>query len=61
MARHEGGCLCGEVRFVADKEPMRVTVCHCHFCQRTTGTAYLVEPVFAEGRLSHHRRYAQDL
>src|SRR5476649_955249 len=48
MARHEGGCLCGEVRFVVDKEPMRVTVCHCHFCQRTTGTAYLVEPVFAE-------------
>jgi hypothetical protein len=48
MARHEGGCLCGDVRFVADTEPMRVTVCHCHFCQRTTGTAYLVEPVFAE-------------
>ncbi len=48
MARHEGGCLCGEVRFEVDKEPARVTVCHCHFCQRTTGTAYLVEPVFAE-------------
>ena len=46
MARHEGGCLCGEVRFAATTEPMRVTVCHCHFCQRTTGTAYLVEPVF---------------
>ena len=48
MARHEGGCLCGEVRFVADTEPMRVTVCHCRFCQRTTGTAYLVEPIFAK-------------
>ena len=48
MAHHEGGCLCGEVRFVADTEPMRVTVCHCRFCQRTTGSAYLVEPVFAK-------------
>jgi hypothetical protein len=27
---------------------MRVTVCHCRFCQRNTGTAYLVEPVFAK-------------
>ena len=47
-ARHEGGCLCGEVRFAVSADPMRVTVCHCHFCQRTTGTAYLVEPVFAK-------------
>ena len=48
MARHEGGCLCGEVRFVADVDPMRVTVCHCRFCQRTTGSAYMVQPVFAK-------------
>jgi hypothetical protein len=46
MSRHEGGCLCGAVRFAVSKEPMRVTVCHCRFCQRNTGTAYLVEPVF---------------
>jgi hypothetical protein len=48
MSRHGGGCLCGEVRFAVDTEPMRIAVCHCHFCQRTTGTAYLVEPVFAK-------------
>ncbi len=48
MARHEGGCLCGEVRFVAKTAPARVTVCHCHFCQRTTGSAYMVQPVFAK-------------
>src|SRR5260370_26664857 len=48
MARHEGGCLCGAVRFAVSADPMRVTVCHCRFCQRTTGTAYLVEPVFAK-------------
>ena len=48
MARHEGGCLCGAVRFAASAQPMRVAVCHCRFCQRNTGTAYLVEPVFAK-------------
>jgi hypothetical protein len=48
MARHEGGCLCGAVRFAVSADPMRVTVCHCRFCQRNTGTAYLVEPVFAK-------------
>jgi hypothetical protein len=48
MTRHEGGCLCGAVRFALSADPLRVTVCHCHFCQRNTGTAYLVEPVFAK-------------
>jgi hypothetical protein len=48
MARHEGGCLCGAVRFAVSADPMRVTVCHCRFCQRNTGMAYLVEPVFAK-------------
>lgn len=48
MARHEGGCLCGDVRFVVDTEPTRVTVCHCRFCQRATGAAYMVQPVFSK-------------
>ena len=41
-----GGCLCGEVRYKALSEPVRVTICHCTFCQRITGSAFLVEPVF---------------
>jgi hypothetical protein len=48
MARHEGGCLCGKVRFAVSADPMRVTVCHCRFCQRNTGTAYLAEPAVAK-------------
>lgn len=46
MPRHEGGCLCGEVRFAINADPRRINVCHCRFCQRNTGTAYLVEPTF---------------
>ncbi len=43
---HEGGCLCGAVRFHARGAPVRITVCHCSFCQRITGSAFLVEPIF---------------
>ncbi len=43
---NEGGCLCGAVRYRTTAEPQRVTVCHCAFCQKVTGTAFLVEPIF---------------
>jgi hypothetical protein len=43
---HHGGCLCGDVRYAVAAEPLRVTICHCTFCQRFTGTAFLVEPIF---------------
>ncbi len=46
MTNAQGGCLCGNVRYEAGKQPTRVTVCHCKFCQRATGGAYLVEPIF---------------
>jgi hypothetical protein len=43
---HEGGCLCNAVRYRTQGEPIRVTICHCRFCQRATGGAYMVEPIF---------------
>jgi hypothetical protein len=43
---HVGGCLCGDVRYKTLAEPLRVTICHCRFCQRFTGSSYLVEPIF---------------
>ena len=41
-----GGCVCGAVRFKATGEPYRVTICHCRWCQRRTGTAFGTEVVF---------------
>jgi hypothetical protein len=48
MPAHEGGCLCGAIRYAVKTPPMRVTICHCRFCQRATGSAYLVEPIFGK-------------
>ena len=49
MTSHEGGCLCGDTRYKTVTEPVRLTICHCSFCQRMTGSAYLVEPIFRKG------------
>lgn len=49
---HDGGCVCGTVRFTATGEPLRVTICHCTWCQRRTGTAFGTEAVFASGQVT---------
>ncbi len=46
MSVADGGCLCGGIRYKVQSPPKRVTICHCKFCQRATGSAYLVEPIF---------------
>ncbi|AKH99616.1 hypothetical protein IMCC20628_00897 [Hoeflea sp. IMCC20628] len=52
MTHAEGGCLCGRVRYAVNAQPSRLTICHCKFCQRATGSAYLVEPVFEDANFS---------
>jgi hypothetical protein len=46
-----GGCVCGAARFKARGEPLRVTICHCKWCQRRTGTAFGTEVVFDSGQV----------
>lgn len=43
---HKGRCLCGAIRYETLAEPLRVTICHCRFCQRLTGSSFLLEPIF---------------
>ncbi len=40
MAKISGGCSCGKVRFSADADPTFVAVCHCHACQKASGSAF---------------------
>jgi hypothetical protein len=43
---HEGGCLCGDVRYRVRGLPLEAIVCHCNFCQRRTGGAFSIELFF---------------
>jgi hypothetical protein len=36
----EGECHCGEVRFTAEVDPSRVTLCHCTDCQTLSGAPF---------------------
>lgn len=46
----QGRCLCGALVYEAEGQPSTVTVCHCRFCQRATGGAYLVDALFKRAR-----------
>ena len=37
---HEGGCLCGQVRYRTIGSPKRAAVCHCRYCQLRAGSAF---------------------
>ena len=37
---HEGGCLCGAVRYVYAARPLALNACHCTDCKRLSGSSY---------------------
>jgi hypothetical protein len=39
-ATHDGGCLCGRVRFVFSGPILLTSACHCRGCQQLTGSAF---------------------
>ena len=49
----EGGCGCGAVRYRLADEPYIVHNCHCHLCQRQTGTGSAVNAFIESDRLEH--------
>ena len=52
MASYQGGCLRGALRYETMGEPHRIVFCHCRFCQRATGTAYLLDAMFARSNFN---------
>lgn len=43
----EGGCRCGQVRFLANAPPLITMACHCTGCQRMTASAFSLSAAFA--------------
>ena len=48
-----GGCLCGTVRFKVRGEPLRVGLCHCQDCRRTSGSPFSFFSVWPRDTFSH--------
>src|ERR1700742_44445 len=46
-----GGCACGAVRYRLADAPMFVNCCHCTWCQRETGGAFVINAVIERDRL----------
>jgi hypothetical protein len=40
MGKLDGHCMCGNVTYTCDAEPVAMAVCHCTECQRQAGTAF---------------------
>ncbi|MFI4933483.1 MAG: GFA family protein [Caulobacterales bacterium] len=48
----EGGCACGAVRYRLTSAPMFVHCCHCHDCQRQTGSAFVLNALIETDRIA---------
>ena len=46
-----GGCACGAVRYRMAGPPMFVHCCHCHECQRQTGSAFVINALIEADRV----------
>ena len=47
----EGGCACGSVRYALLVAPMFVHCCHCSYCQRETGSAFVINALVEAGQV----------
>jgi hypothetical protein len=46
---YEGGCHCGVIRYTCSKDPELTFYCHCHDCQKTTGSPFSLELMIDRG------------
>lgn len=54
MNQFTGGCLCGDVRFIATGAPYRVGVCHCMDCRKHHGALFHASAIFPVSAVQIH-------
>nr|WP_319485340.1 GFA family protein [uncultured Cohaesibacter sp.] len=47
-----GGCSCGAIRYQIETAPMIVHCCHCTWCQRETGSAFVLNALIEAERVT---------
>jgi hypothetical protein len=47
----DGGCTCGGVRYRLTDRPLFVHACHCTWCQRETGSAFVLNALIETERV----------
>ncbi|GIT24137.1 MAG: hypothetical protein CM1200mP41_01810 [Gammaproteobacteria bacterium] len=48
---HEGGCLCGAVRYQVTGKPEVASICHCRYCQLRSGSTFGVSVYFSQDQV----------
>lgn len=41
-----GGCLCGDIRYECQGEPLSSLICHCTDCQQFSGSVFAAASIF---------------
>jgi hypothetical protein len=47
----EGGCTCRYIRYRVSGKPLFVNCCHCRWCQRETGSAFVINAMIEAERV----------
>lgn len=46
-----GGCHCGHIRYEAEIDPARISICHCTDCQTLTGSPFRLTALSTRDRV----------
>ena len=49
---YDGGCACRQLRYSMTSSPMIVHCCHCRWCQRETGSAFVINAMIEADRVA---------
>ena len=52
MGKYTGGCQCEYLRYELTGKPHTIYACHCHKCQKQSGSAFGLAAVFVEAEIT---------